>query len=166
MSWVLSYLRGAPDTPIKFRQVQWKLKGSCDTNFAGASEARQKKPSTGYLFILGRGVISASSSLQRLTAQSTVHAEVAVLAATAKGGTLPSRGHIRARISVWQCPDSQRHQLILLIAPLFAAGARSSRRDSGYSDKASKGLYHAKNRQGRRPVVRKFDEAPRLCTTA
>lgn len=73
--------------PITFQQGQWKLTAHCDANFAnfaGAPEELQKRSSTGYLFILGGGVISASSSLQKLTAQSTIYAELAALATTAR----------------------------------------------------------------------------------
>ena len=81
---VLRYLRGTPDLPIKFRQGQWQLNGFCDANFAASNDELQKRSSTGFLFILGGGVISASSSLQKLTAQSTVHAELIAMATAAR----------------------------------------------------------------------------------
>ena len=81
---VLRYLKGTPDLPIKFRRGQWQLHGFCDANFAGSSESLQKRSTTGYLFMLAGGVISASSSLQKLTAQSTVHAEIIAMATTAR----------------------------------------------------------------------------------
>lgn len=81
---VLRYLKGIPDLPIKFRQGQWELNGFCDAKSAGSSETLQKQSTTGYLFILAGGVPSASSSLQKLTAQSTVHAEIIVMATAAR----------------------------------------------------------------------------------
>ena len=81
---VLRYLKGTPDLPIKFRRGQWQLQGFCDANFAGSSETLRKRSTTGYLFMLAGGVISASSSLQKLTAQSTVHAEIIAMATAAR----------------------------------------------------------------------------------
>ena len=82
---VLRYLKGScPDLPIKFKRGRWDLRGYCDANFAGASEELHKRSSTGYLFMPAGGVISASSSLQKLTAQSTTHAEIIALATAAR----------------------------------------------------------------------------------
>ena len=81
---VLRYLRGCPDMPLKFRRGQWDLKCYCDASFAGSSERLQKRSSTGYIFILAGGVISAASTLQKLTAQSSVHAEIIAMATAAR----------------------------------------------------------------------------------
>jgi len=82
---VLRYLKGTPDLPIKFRRGQWELHGYCDASFAGSSEALRKRSTTGYLFTLAGGVVSSSSTLQKLTAQSSTHAEIIAMASAASG---------------------------------------------------------------------------------
>ena len=105
---VLRYLRGCPDIPIKFRRGHWDLKCYCDASFAGSSERLQKRSSTGYIFILAGGVISAASTLQKLTAQSSVHAEIIAIMATAAREAIyvSARCTIGAWISMWKYSDS------------------------------------------------------------
>ena len=82
---VLRYLKGAPDMPITFRRgQQWDLHGYCDSNFAGSGEELRKRSTTGYIFTLAGGVVSAASTLQKLTAQSSTHAEIIAMATAAR----------------------------------------------------------------------------------
>ena len=81
---VLRYLKGCPDLPIKFRRGRWYLHGYCDANFAASSEALNKRSTSANIFILAGGVISASATLQKTCAQSSLHAELVCMATAAR----------------------------------------------------------------------------------
>eukprot|EP00903_Cladosiphon_okamuranus_P022594 g20789.t1 len=81
---VLRYLRGTPDLPTVYQKGPLELVGFTDSDFAGELESRRS--STGFLFMLGGGVISSASVLQKTIAQSTTEAELIGLHGTSQEG--------------------------------------------------------------------------------
>ena len=82
---VLRYLRGTPDLPTIYRKGSLELVGFTDSDFAGELESRRS--CTGFLFMLGGGVISSAAVLQKTIAQSTTEAELMALHAASQEGT-------------------------------------------------------------------------------
>ena len=82
---VLRYLRGTPDLPTIYRKGPLELVGFTDSDFAGELESRRS--CTGFLFMLGGGVISSAAVLQKTIAQSTTEAELMALHAASQEGT-------------------------------------------------------------------------------
>ncbi|CAM9840907.1 unnamed protein product, partial [Hapterophycus canaliculatus] len=74
---VLRYLHGTPDLPTVYRKEPLELVGFTDSDFAGDLESRRS--CTGFLYILGGGVISSAAALQKTIAQSTTEAELIAL---------------------------------------------------------------------------------------
>eukprot|EP00903_Cladosiphon_okamuranus_P021319 g19590.t1 len=69
--------RGTPDLPTVYHKGPLELVGFNDSVFAGELESRLS--CTGFFFMLGRGVISSASVLQKTIAQSTTEAELIAL---------------------------------------------------------------------------------------
>ena len=82
---VLRYLKGKPDLPTIFRRGNLELTGYCDSDFAGCLETRRS--CTGFLFLIGGGVVSSTATLQKIIAQSTTEAELIALHAASQEGT-------------------------------------------------------------------------------
>lgn len=61
-----------------------ELCGYCDVNFAASPE--QRRSGTGFLFMMGGAVVSSAAILQKLTAQSTVEAELMALSSAPREG--------------------------------------------------------------------------------
>ncbi|CAM9302263.1 unnamed protein product, partial [Hapterophycus canaliculatus] len=74
---VLRYLRGTPDLPTVYRKGPLELVCLTDSDFAGDLESRRS--CTGFLCMLGGGVISSAAVLQKTIAQSTTEAEIIAL---------------------------------------------------------------------------------------
>ncbi|CAN0303597.1 unnamed protein product [Hapterophycus canaliculatus] len=70
----LRYLRGTPDLPTVNRKGPLELVGFTDSDFAGDLESRRS--CTGFLYMLGGGVISSAAVLQKTIAQSTAEPEL------------------------------------------------------------------------------------------
>ena len=73
----LRYLRGTTDLPIVYKRAQFRMVSYTDASFGANPDNR--KSTTGYLFLLGGGLISFGSKTQSLTAQSTVESELQAL---------------------------------------------------------------------------------------
>lgn len=81
---VLRYLRGNPDLPTIYRKGSLELTGFTDSDFAGDEETRRS--CTGFLFMLGGGVISSAAVLQKTISQSTTEAELIALHSASQEG--------------------------------------------------------------------------------
>ena len=73
----LRYLRGTTDLPIVYKRGQYWMVSYTDASFGANPDNRIS--TTGYLFFLGRGLMSFGSKTQSLTAQSTVESELQAL---------------------------------------------------------------------------------------
>ena len=73
----LRYLRRTTDLPIVYKRGQFRMVSYTDVSFGANPDNR--KSTTGYLFFLGRELISFRSKMQSLTAQSTVESELQAL---------------------------------------------------------------------------------------
>ena len=63
-------LRGTTDLPIVYKRGQFRMVSYIDASFGANPDNR--KSTTGYIFVLGGGLISSGSKTQSLTAHSTV----------------------------------------------------------------------------------------------
>jgi len=71
---VLRYVQGTKSQALTFRRTgTLEILGFCDADFAG--DLKERKSTTGYIFLLGSGAIVWSSKLQKSVAQSTCEAE-------------------------------------------------------------------------------------------
>jgi hypothetical protein len=82
ISRLLRYLKGTINHGLLYCGFPVKLKRYCDANWI--SDLDELKPTSGYVFILARGVISWKSSKQTCIARSTIEVE---LVALEKAGT-------------------------------------------------------------------------------
>ncbi|KAL6331937.1 hypothetical protein AAG906_020287 [Vitis piasezkii] len=71
---VLRYLQGTKDLMLTYQRTNiLDVVGFCDADFAGCID--DKKSTTGYIFVMARGVVSWKSVKQTLTTSSTMEAE-------------------------------------------------------------------------------------------
>ena len=76
-NYALRCLRGTADLPIAYKRGQFRVVSYTDASFGANPD--NSKSSTGYLFLLGGGLISFGSKTQSLTAQSAVESELQTL---------------------------------------------------------------------------------------
>ncbi|CAM9484289.1 unnamed protein product [Hapterophycus canaliculatus] len=81
---VLRYLRGTPDLPTVYRKGPLELVGFADSDFA--EDLENRRSCTGFLYTLGRGVISSAAALKKTIAQSTTEAELIALYVASQEG--------------------------------------------------------------------------------
>ncbi|XP_039304387.1 secreted RxLR effector protein 161-like [Solenopsis invicta] len=71
---VMKYLKGTIDVSLYFhKELSDELIGYCDSDYAG--ELKERRSTSGYVFLIHGGPIAWSSSLQRITALSSSEAE-------------------------------------------------------------------------------------------
>ena len=105
----------------------WDLHGCCDSNFAGLGEELRRRSTTGYIFTLTGGVISAASTLQKLTAQSSTHAEKIAMATAAREAL-----RLQGVVSELGFPCAKTHIFSDSTGALFAAGNNAFRGTSKF----------------------------------
>ena len=75
---VLRYVKGTLDLGLKFeRSNKFELVGYSDADWAGDVDTR--KSTSGYVFMLGKAIVSWASKKQSVVALSTTEAEYAAL---------------------------------------------------------------------------------------
>jgi ATP-binding cassette subfamily B (MDR/TAP) protein 1 len=82
VKWIMRYLKSSLKTCLSFTAGGLKLEGLVDADLAGDVDSR--KSTTGYVYTLGRAVVSWSSILQKIVALSTTEAEYVAVSESAK----------------------------------------------------------------------------------
>ena len=129
---VLRYLAGSAEVGISYKGGGGELLGFCDASFA---DAKGRKSTSGYVFVLGGGAISWASKVQPTVAMSTAESEYIAAAATVKEslwlrhllydlgirvGAVPLRSDNSACISLMESPISSARTKHIDICHHFA----------------------------------------------
>ena len=112
---ILRYLRGTADFSIVYRKGnEGHLKAFADSGYAG--DADDRKSTSGYVFMIGTGVVSWSSKKQPVVTLSTTEAEFIAAASCACQGVwlrriLEKLGHDQSQSTVIYCDNSSAIKL-------------------------------------------------------
>ena len=112
---ILRYLRGTADFSIVYRKGnEGHLKAFADSGYAG--DADDRKSTSGYVFMIGTGVVSWSSKKQPVVTLSTTEAEFIAAASCACQGVwlrriLEKLGHDQSLSTVIYCDNSSAIKL-------------------------------------------------------